>query len=174
MGKDGATTLNRRERVQQGLNGGSIHEGHSRQMPVYSGRIRVKILGEGELLPSDLQAVVDAADADSFIEGKVLIDLCKQRSGQRGSGCDAPAEADELPVLLVSGCDAPAEAKELPVPLASPPTMPALQVRQYSWHHYARNDVSDKRREFVGTNKQTNHGSPFLLNRNLSSPGFTS
>ena len=76
--------------------------------------------------------------------------------------CDAPAEADKLPVPLVSGCDAPAEAEELPVPLASPPTLPAVQVRQYSWHHYAKNDVSDKRREFVGMNKRTNHGSPFL------------
>ena len=100
--------------------------------PIHSGRIRVKILGEGEALTSDLQAVVDAAGPDSFIEGNVLVDLCEQRSGQRGSGCDAPAEADELPVPLVSGCDAPAEAEELPVPLASPPrppTLPAVQVR---------------------------------------------
>ena len=66
--------------------------------PIHSGRIRVKILGEGEALPSDLQAVVDAAGPDSFIEGNVLVDLYEQRSGQRGSGCDAPAEADELPV----------------------------------------------------------------------------
>ena len=51
------------------------------------------------------------------------------------------------------------------MPLASspkPPTLPAVQVRQYSWHHYAKNYVSDKRREFVGTNKRTNHGSLFL------------
>ena len=51
------------------------------------------------------------------------------------------------------------------MPLASPPrppTLPAAQVRQYYWRHYAKNDVSDKRREFVGTNKRTNHGSPFL------------
>ena len=51
------------------------------------------------------------------------------------------------------------------MPLASPPkppTLPAVQVRQYSWHHYAKNDVSDKKREFVETNKRTNHGSLFL------------
>ena len=51
------------------------------------------------------------------------------------------------------------------MPLASspkPPTLPAVQVRQYSWHHYAKNDVSDKGREFVGTNKRTNHDSLFL------------
>ena len=133
--------------------------------PVRSLRIRVKILGEEEALPSDLQAVVDAASPDSYIEGNVLVDLCEQRSGQRGSDCNAPAEAEELPAPLASGYDAPSEVKELSVPLASPPrppTLPAVQVRQYSWHHYAKNDVSDKRREFVGTNKQTNHGSLFL------------
>ena len=43
-----------------------------------------------------------------------------------------------------------------------PSILPAAQVRQYSWHHYDKNDVSDIRREFVGTNKQTNRVSPFL------------
>ena len=116
--------------------------------PVHSGRIRVQILGEGEALPSDLQAVVDAAGPDSCIEGSVLVDLCRQRSGQRGSGCDAPAEAEELPIPMASP--------------PRPPTLPAAQVRQYSWHHYAKNDVSDKRREFVGANKRTNRVSPSL------------
>ena len=91
--------------------------------------------------------VVDAAGPDSFIEGNVLVYLCEQRSGQRGSGCDAPAEANELPVPLLSGCDAPAEAEELPVPLASPPrppTLPAVQVRQYSWHYYAKNETGSR------------------------------
>ena len=38
-----------------------------------------------------------------------------------------------------------------------PPTPPAAQVRQYSWHHYAKKkgDLYDIRREFVGPNKQT-------------------
>ena len=70
--------------------------------PVHSGRIRVQILGEGEDLPSDLQAVVDAAVPDSCIEGNVLVDLCTQSSGQRGSGCDAPNEAEELPMPMAS------------------------------------------------------------------------
>ena len=116
--------------------------------PVHSGHIRVQVLGTGEALPSDLQAVVDATGPDSCIEGNVLVDLCTQRSGQRGSGCDAPAEAEELPIHMASP--------------PRPPTLPAAQVRQYFRHHYAKNNVSDKRREFVGTNKQTNHGSPFL------------
>ena len=40
--------------------------------------------------------------------------------------------------------------------------MPAVQVRQYSWHYHAKTDVSDKRREFVKTNKRTNSDSDFL------------
>ena len=65
------------------------------------------------------------------------------------------------------GCDAPRTSEELPTPMAStprPPTLPAVQVRQYSWHHDAKKDVClyDIRREFVGANKQTNRISPFL------------
>ena len=116
--------------------------------PVTSGRIRVQLLGGGEALPSDLQAVVDAAGPDSCIEGIVLVDICKQRSCQRGSGCDAPAEAEELPIPMASP--------------TRPPTTSAVQVKQYSWHHYAKNDVSDKRREFVGANKGINHVYPSL------------
>ena len=77
-----------------------------------------------------------------------MVDLCTQRSGQRGSGCDAPNEAEDLPMPMASS--------------PRPPTLPAAQVRQYSWHHCAKKDVSDIRREFVGANKQTNHVSPFL------------
>ena len=108
----------------------------------------MQVLGKGEDLQSDLQAVVDAAGPDSCIEGNVLVDLCTQRSGQRGSGCDAPNEAEELPMPMASS--------------PRPPTLPAAQVRQYSWHHCAKKDVSDIRQEFVGANKQTNRVSPFL------------
>ena len=118
--------------------------------PVHSGRIRVRILGEAKDLPSDLQAVVEATGPDNCIEGSVLVDLCKQRSGQRGSGCDAPRMSEELPMPMASS--------------PRPPTLPAVQVRQYSWHHYARKDkcLYDIRREFVGASKQTNRVSLFL------------
>ena len=51
--------------------------------------------------------------------------------------------------------------------MASPPrspTPPAAQVRQYSWHHYAKKkgDLYDIRREFVGANRQTNRIIPSL------------
>ena len=118
--------------------------------PVQSGRIRVRILGEAKDLPMDLQAIVEATGPDKCIEGSVLVDLCRQRSGRRESGCDAPNASEEFPT-----------------PVASPPrspTPPAAQVRQYSWRHYAKKKVClyDIRREFVGANKQTNRASPFL------------
>ena len=52
--------------------------------PVKTGPIRVKILTDGEPLPSDLQTIADAVGPDSWIEGSVLVDLCKQRSEEGG------------------------------------------------------------------------------------------
>ena len=43
-----------------------------------------------------------------------------------------------------------------------PATLPAAKVKQYSCHRYAKNDVSDIRREFVGTNKRINCVPPSL------------
>ena len=62
-------------------------------------------------------------------------------------------------------CDAPNASEELPMPMASslrPPTLPAAQVRQYSWHSCAKKDVYDIRREFVDANKPSNRVSSFL------------
>ena len=103
---------------------------------------------EAKDLPSDLQAVVEVTGPDNCIEGRVLVDLCRQRSGRRGSGCDAPRTSAELPTPMASS--------------PTPPTLPAVQVRQYSWRHDARQNecLYDKRREFVG--KQTNHVSLLL------------
>ena len=43
-----------------------------------------------------------------------------------------------------------------------PPTLPAVQVRQYSYHSCAKNNIGDIRREFVGTNKRSNYVSSVL------------
>ena len=118
------------------------------QWPVCSGHVRVKVLGEREDLPLDLQAVVEAAGQDGWIEGSVLVDLCVQRSGQRGSGCDAPNASDELPLPMAT-------------PLPSP-TLSAAQVRQYSFRPFSKKNVSDIRREFVGPNIQSNRNSSVL------------
>ena len=91
--------------------------------PIRPGRIRVKIIGEAKDLPADLRAIVEATDPNSCIEGSVLIDLCRQWSDWRGSGCDVPRTSEELPVPTTSS------STSLPTP--------AVQVKQYSWRHNA-------------------------------------
>ena len=118
-------------------------------------------MGDGAL-PSDLQAIVDATGARSWIEGEDLVDLCKQRSEEGGSGCNAPGAFEEPLVALATGCDSSAEAEEPPVPLAPLPeasVTPVVQVRRYSWRSYDKHVAYDKRREFVRTNKQINTNS---------------
>ena len=110
--------------------------------PVCSGRVRVKVLGERKDLHLYLQAVVKAAGQEGCIEGSVLVDLCVQRSEERGSGCDAPSASEELPLPM-----------ENPLP---PPTLTAVQVRQYSYRPCAKKNVHDIRQELVGTNIQSN------------------
>ena len=75
------------------------------------------------------------------IEGGVLVDLCMQRSGKRGNGCDAPNEADRFP----RSADGSFKASEgLPTPMTSPlwpPKPPRTEVRQYSWQNFTRKEV---------------------------------
>ena len=111
--------------------------------PVYSGRIRVKVLGERQELPADLQAVVEATGQDGCIEGSVLVDLCMQRSGQRGSGYDALSASEELSMPMATS-------------LRSSSSLPAAQVRQYFYRPCAKRNIYDIRREFAGANKQSN------------------
>ena len=133
----------------------------SERWSIFSGRIRIQVLGDGAL-PSGLQAIVDAAGERSWIEGENLVDLCKQRSEEGGSGCNAPGAFEEPLTALATGCDSPAEAEEPSVPLAPPqeaPVMPVVQVRRYSWRSYDKHVAYDKRREFVGRNRQINTNS---------------
>ena len=131
---------------------------------VKDGPVRVKIIDDGNPLPSDLQVIVDAAGPDKWIEGSVLVDLCKQRSEEGGSGCYAPGKIPETPVILESGCDTPEEAAELPVlhlPSPGPSIMPVGQVRQFSWRYFDKHGLSDIRQKSRKNNKQINSGSLF-------------
>ena len=108
---------------------------------VQSGRIRVQVLGEAKDLPSDLQAIVEATGSDGYIEGSVLADLCMQRSGRRGSSCDAPKSTDRFPK---SSDGFSKSSQGSPTPVASPPrlpTPPTAQIRQYSWRKYVNKEV---------------------------------
>ena len=72
------------------------------------------------------------------IEGGVLVDLCMQRSGKRGSGCDAPNKDEKLHRSADGSLGA---SKRFPTPLTSslmPPKPSRTKVRQYAWR---RNEV---------------------------------
>ena len=127
--------------------------------PIKNGPIRVKVISDGEPLPPDLQAIADTLGPDSWIEGHVLIDLCKQRSEEGGSGCYAPREILTSPVSLPVGCDSPDEVAEAPVlqlPSPGSPIMPVVQVRQFSWRFSGKHGLYDVKHRFGRNNKQTN------------------
>ena len=129
--------------------------------PIFAGKIPIQVLGNGSL-PKDLQAIVDAAGPDLWIEGENLVDLCKQRSEEGESGCNAPGAFSEPAVALAADYGSPKAMEESPVPSASSPTSfisSVMQVRRYSWRPYEKNVAYGKRRQFVGTNKQTNTNS---------------
>ena len=127
--------------------------------PVKNGPIRVKVISDGEPLPSELQAIADAIGPDSWIEGHVLVDLCKQRSEEGGSGCYAPGEIYSSPVSLTFGCDTPEEVAEPPVlhlPSPGSPIMPVVQVSQFSWHYSDKHGLYNMKHRFGRSNKQIN------------------
>ena len=51
----------------------------------------------GQDLAKSNNSFVEATSPVKCIEGGILVDLCMQWSGKRGSGCDAPNEADRFP-----------------------------------------------------------------------------
>ena len=82
----------------------------------------------GQDLDQSNNPFVEATGPVKLIEGSVLVDLCMQRSGRRGSGCDAPKTADGFPK---SSEGFPKASEGFPTPVASPhrtPTLPAAQV----------------------------------------------
>ena len=98
-----------------------------------------QVLGK-DLAKSD-KSFVEATSPVNCIEGGVLVDLCMQRSGKRGSGCDAPNEADRFPRSADGSFKA---SKGFPTPVTSPlrpPKPPRTEVRQYSWRNSTRKEV---------------------------------
>ena len=98
-----------------------------------------QVLGK-DLAKSD-NSFVEATSPVKCLEGGVLVDLCMQRSGKRGSGCDAPKSADRFPNSS-DGCSKSSEG--CPIPVAStprPPTPPAAQIIQNSGRKYVNKEV---------------------------------
>ena len=98
-----------------------------------------RVLGQ-DLVKSE-HSNVEATSPVNCIERGVLVDLCMQRSGKRGSGCNAPNEADRFP----TSADGSFKSSEgFPTPVTSPlrPPKPSrTEVRQYSWRNSARKEV---------------------------------
>ena len=98
-----------------------------------------RVLGK-DLAKSDM-SFVEATSPVKCIEGGVMVDLCMQRSGKRGSGCDAPKSADRCPRSADGSFKA---SKGFPTPVTSPlrpPKPPRTEIGQYSWHNSTRNEV---------------------------------
>ena len=91
---------------------------------------------------------MEATGPDKRIEGSVLVDLCMQRSGRRGSDCDAPKTPERFPKSsdgFPKSSDGFSKASEgFPTLVTSPLrplTPPAAQMRQYSWRKYVKKEV---------------------------------
>ena len=99
----------------------------------------IRVFGK-DLAKSD-KSFVEATSPVNCIEGGVLVDLCMQRSGKRGSVCDAPNEADRFPRSADGSFEA---SKGFPTPVTSPlrpPKPHRTEVRQYSWRDSTRKEV---------------------------------
>ena len=84
---------------------------------------------------------VEATRPVNCIEGGVLVDLCKQRSGERGSGCNAPEEIYKSPTLANVSWRS---TEGSPIPVTSPlmPPKPARTGRKrYFWRNPSKKDV---------------------------------
>ena len=95
----------------------------------------------GQNLDKSNNPFVEAPSPVKCIEGSVLVDLCKQRSGRRGSGCDAPKMSDRFSKSSEGFLKA---SEGFPIPVVPPPRTPtqsAARVRQYSWRKYVKKEV---------------------------------
>ena len=95
----------------------------------------------GKNLDKSDNSFVEATSPVKCIEGGILVDLRMQRSGKRGSGCDAPKSADRFSRSADGSFKA---SKGLPAPVTSPlrpPTPPAAQIRQNSGCKYVNKEV---------------------------------
>ena len=95
----------------------------------------------GQDLARSNSSVAEATSLVDCIEEGVLVDLCMQRSGERGSGCDAPAEIYEFPTSADRSCKA---SEGFPTPGTSPlrpPKPPRTKIRQYYWRNSAKKKV---------------------------------
>ena len=84
---------------------------------------------------------MEATRPVNCIEGGVLVDLCKQRSGERGSGCYGPEEILKSPTLADISWRS-SGSSSIPVTTSFMPPKPARTGRkQYSWQNPPKKDI---------------------------------
>ena len=76
---------------------------------------------------------MEATSPVKCVEGGVLVDLCMQRSGKRGSGCDVPNKAGKFPRSANRSMEASKGFPTLVTSPLMPPKPPRTEVRQYAW-----------------------------------------
>ena len=84
---------------------------------------------------------MEATSPVNCLEEDVSVDLCEQRSGERGSGCNAPEEIYKSPKLANVSCKS---SDGFPTPVTSPlmPPKPARTGRkQYSWRNSSKKEA---------------------------------
>ena len=84
---------------------------------------------------------MEATRPVNCIEGGVLVDLCKQRSGERGSGCNGPEEIFKSPTLADISWRSSGGSS---IPVTSPlmPPKPAREGRKrYFWQNPSKKDI---------------------------------
>ena len=70
----------------------------------------------GKALAKKEHSNMEATSPVNRIEEGVLVDLCEQRSGERGSGCNAPEEIYKFPTLANVSCKS---SEGFPTPVIS-------------------------------------------------------
>ena len=83
---------------------------------------------------------MEATRPVNCIEGGILVDLCKQRSGERGSGCNAPEEIYKSPTLAYESWRS-SEGSPIPVTSLMPPKTARKGRKRYSWRNPTKKDV---------------------------------
>ena len=94
----------------------------------------------GQDLAKSNNSFVEAISPVKCREGGVLVDLSMQRSGKRGSGCDAPKSADQF-TNSSHGCSKSSEGLPTSETSLRPPKPPRTEVRQYSWRNSTKKEV---------------------------------
>ena len=118
------------------------HENYKKQLEEELKDIRQKL---GKIVGQDLgrktSSFVEATLPIDCIEEGILVDHCGQRSEERGSGCDAPAEISDWPTSS-DGVSESSKGLRTPVtPSLRPPKPQRSQARKYAWRNSSRKDV---------------------------------